>query len=109
MTLHFKIKTGFAPMEFISIGEDEVAMGQRAMVTGKVAVFRNGTIAGNHIHAIVPDWHKELNYNPEYELKGQDMQEIPSVVQDEYRTFLENTNEEVKVQLGGRTDNLKLT
>lgn len=109
MTLYFKVKTGYGAMDFISIDETEIDTAQRAMVTGKVALFKEGTVAGNHISSIVPDWNKELGLSPSYSLNGSDMSAISRARKAEYMERLANASEEIRNQIGGRSDNLKLT
>lgn len=88
-------------MDFISIDHTELEMAQRAMITGKVAVFRGGSVAGNHIISITPDWNKELGLNPDYQLKGEDMADIPRIKQNGYQQYLLRSNEKVVAQLSG--------
>lgn len=103
MTLHFKVKTGFGGMDFISIDETELAMAQRALITGKVAMFKEGMVAGSRISAIIPDWNKELGLRPDYALTGADMGDISRARRAEYLDCLSKTNKEVELRLNGGT------
>ncbi len=73
---YFKVKTGFTLEENISITEDELEKAMYAQMSGKVAMFRNGTIRGSNIISIAEDWHKAMGWNAGYELGPEDFAEI---------------------------------
>jgi len=62
--------------ENISIDETELARALYAQVTGKVAILKNGSVSGNQIFSITPDYHKAMGYNEEYKLTPEDHKEI---------------------------------
>lgn len=98
---YFKVKTGFGKDEFISIDETELPRAFKAQVTGKVGAFKNGTVGGNHIISITPDWNKVMGYHPDYVLKGEDYAEIGSNKQCEYRDFMQFAQLAVRNELQG--------
>ncbi len=73
---YFKVKTGFEAEDSISITQDELEKAIYAQITGKVAIFRNGTIRGNNIISITEDWHTEMGYNKSHVLEDDDFAEI---------------------------------
>lgn len=73
---YFRVKYGYGKNDFHSITEDELPKAVKAHGNGGVAVFSSGTVSGNNIIAITPDYHRLMGYNPEYELTGEDMLEI---------------------------------
>ena len=99
---YFRVKTGHGKTEFVRVDETELPTALRAQVTGKVGMFKEGSVSGNHIISITPDWNKELNLNPAYDMTGEDMAQIPSARRDEYTALLGIVNEQVTGQLGGR-------
>lgn len=103
---HFKVKIGFGKDDFISIDENELPMALRAQITGKVGVFNEGTVSGNNIIAITPDYNRLMGYNRDYQLDGEDYNHIGKATVSEYREFLENTKIEVNQQLSGNTSKL---
>lgn len=94
---YYSVQKGYDISDYISIDETELAMAIRAQITGKVALFKKGTAAGNHIISILPDWNKaEKVYNP----TGPDL--LPSKVRDEHLAFLRFTEESVQRELQGK-------
>lgn len=101
--MHFKVKIGFGKDDFISITEKELGVAIRAQITGKVAVFNEGTVSGNNIIAITPDYHRLLGFNHDYVLEGEDMKRIGKSKINEFRELFENTKTQVNEQLSGNT------
>jgi len=98
---YFKIQKGFGADDYLSIDETELQMAIRAQVTGKVAILKQGTISGNIIQAITPDYNRDMGWKRDYKLKGEDYDELGEEKIQSYRVFIERTNEEVNTQLGG--------
>jgi len=93
---YFKVKIGFGKTDYIRIDETEVAKAIRAQVNGSVALFsEGGSIAGNNILAVLPDWNRVMGYNRDYELNGEDWNEIGKRV-DEYRIFIDQIKLTIK-------------
>jgi hypothetical protein len=103
---HFRVKTGYGKDDFISIAEDDLSTAIRAQVTGRVAIFDEGTISGNHIIAIVPDYQREMGWGRDYQLTGEDYEYIGSKAVREHRDVLQNTKRAVQNQLGSLSDKL---
>ena len=92
---HFKVKIGFGNDDFISIDESELRSAIKAQGNGSVAVFKEGTIAGNHIISILPDYNKKMGWNRDYQLVAEDWDYIGKETVNEYRQFLEDTISEI--------------
>ena len=92
---YFKVKVGFGKDDFISIDETELERAIIAQGTGKVAVFNEGTISGNNIISILPDWNKVMGWNRDYQLTGEDYEYIGKAKVEEYRTLIGNKTNEV--------------
>lgn len=79
---YFKVKFGFGPDEFISVDEAELPMALRAHISGKKGMFKEGSISGDKIIAITPDFNRALGYNRDYVMKGEDYQELGNARQE---------------------------
>lgn len=98
---HYRVKFGYGKDDFISINEKELSMALRAQITGKVGVFNEGTVSGNNIMAILPDFQKEMGWARDHQLGGDDYAEIGAQKINDYRLFLEETKNGVYEQLQG--------
>jgi hypothetical protein len=98
----FRVKIGYGKDEFISISESELPMALRAQITGKIGVFSGGTVSGNHIISITPDWHKEFGYNPLHVLAAEDLSRLSYERKNEYQLSFEVAKEEAMAQIENR-------
>lgn len=89
MTKYFRVKYGYGVDDFYSIPESDLPKALRAQISGAVAVFDAGTIAGNSIIAIMPDLNRVMGYNRDYQLTGEDYDQIGKQVVEDHRFFLE--------------------
>ena len=89
--MNYKIKTGFGDDDFTVIDETELAMAMRAQITGKVGIFKEGSISGNSILEIKPYYNRLMGYNREYKLNDEDYLEVGTRVQKEHTLFFEDT------------------
>lgn len=103
---YFRIKTGHGKDDFISVDETELDMAIRAQITGKVGLFKEGTVTGRAILTITPDWQKTMGWNRDYSLTGEDYNEIGEKKIDGYRDFIAERKIEVDKQLGAGSKNL---
>lgn len=94
MTKYFKVKIGYGENDFISIDETELKRAMVAQVTGKIGIFSEGTVAGNSIISILPDYNREMGYNRDYKLTGEDYQYIGSRRVEESRKMLAEAMDE---------------
>lgn len=97
---YYRVKTGYGKDDFISVDENELPAAVRAQITGKVALFKEGTVSGNHIMTITPDLQRHMGYNRDYELHGEDYKEIGHKAIAEHQQFIETTKIAVENQLG---------
>lgn len=91
---YFKVKIGFGSDDFISIDESELKKAMVAQVTGKIAILNEGTIAGNSIISITPDFNREMGYNRDYKLTGEDYDQIGSARLAESRLLIQQATAE---------------
>jgi hypothetical protein len=98
---YFKVQTGYGQDDFISVDETELEMCVRAQVTGKTALTKQGSVSGNEIKKIIPDWNRTMGYNRLYKLNSEDYAEIGNKTMDEHYELIENTNLSVSRQVQG--------
>ena len=100
--LHFRVKIGFEPNDYLSIGQDEYSKAVRAQINKSVVMFKDhGSISGANIISVLADWNKELGYNNDYQITGEDMNEVPRIRQAQYRDFTQYESKNVERQLQG--------
>lgn len=101
---HYRVKYGHRADEFISVDEAELPMAVRAHISGKKGLFKEGAVSGDKIIAIVPDYQRDMGWNRDYILMGEDYTEIGEKKR-EYELLLEET----KQQIGGAQEIKQLT
>lgn len=106
-TRYFKVKTGYGKDDFISIDETELPRALRAQITGKIAMLAEGTVAGNHIMSITPDYNRVMGYNRDYQLTGEDYAHIGREITEEHRRLIETASNEIYSQLDSGKKKLK--
>jgi len=99
MTKYFRVQKGYNANDYLSIDESELQTAVRAQITGKVAIFKEGTISGNHIISITPDWTRMMGWNRGYQPTGEDYLEIGDREQRECKLMIEGVTERVKMEL----------
>lgn len=92
---YFKVQKGYWADDYISIDETELRKAITAQVKGQVAIFKEGTVSGNSIMSITPDWNKTMGWNRDYKLTGEDYQCIGNGRTEESRLLIENTMNEI--------------
>lgn len=99
---YYRVVTGFKSMDFISIDQTEVEKALKAQVTGAVVLLKGGSIAGNNIQRIVPDYQRVMGYNKDYQLSSEDFEYIPKQVVVEHENFYANMSQRTEALLQGK-------
>lgn len=74
---YFKVIRGFGQEDFIPIDETELERALYAQMTGNsVLILKNGSVMGNHISAIMPDFHRAMGWNYAHRMGPEDHDEI---------------------------------
>jgi hypothetical protein len=102
MKKYFRVQKGYGEDDYISIDEVELPMAMRAQITGKVAVFSEGSVSGNHIISVIPDYSRMMGWKRGYRLNGEDYDRVGKKTIDECRLMIDLTMTEVAKQLGGK-------
>jgi hypothetical protein len=104
---YFKVIRGFGNEDFIPIDESELEKAIYAQISGKMVIFRNGSINGSHISAIMPDLHRAMGWNYGYKLGVEDHREIAKAgVKAQYAGALEGAKDRVQffIESGRETE-----
>lgn len=88
---YFRVKFGYGKDDFYSVDESELPKAIRAQVNGTILVCEEGTIAGNNIMAIAPDYNRALGVNRDYTLTGEDYNELGATAVKAHRVFFSDT------------------
>lgn len=109
-TYYYKVIHGFGSDDYISITADELPRAAKAQVTGQVVFFKEGSIGGNLIQKIVPDFGRMLGLNRGYKLSGEDYKLLSEEVTNNAFTLLEDTKLSItggsRGELSGPTNSL---
>lgn len=100
--LYFRVKTGYGVNDFVSIDQSEYGKAVRAQIKKSVVIFGGrGSVSGASIISVSPDWNRELGYHSDYQIKGEDMAEVPRLRQAQYREFSGTEGINIERQLRG--------
>jgi hypothetical protein len=100
--MYFRVKFGYEPDDFISVDETELSTAVRAQVTGRVGIFKEGTVAGNHIISIIPDFQRAMGLNRDYQLTGEDYRRLGPKKEEHLRFLMEIKTEVAKLKNGNQ-------
>lgn len=100
---YYRVKYGYGKDDFYSVDEDELPGALRAQVNGGIFVCSEGTISGNNIMAVSPDYNRLMGYHRDYMMSGEDYNRLSVSTQRGYTALLE----ESKLALSGK-ENLRL-
>lgn len=94
---HFLVKYGFSRDEVIQIDHTEVEKAIYAHLKGITVAFKNGSVSGDRIIAIVPDFNSELGWGLDHKLDSYDYGDLDRVgLREKYQSFLSEIKEKVQ-------------
>lgn len=93
---YYRIKWGYGKDDFYSVNEQDVPRAIKAQLTGSVFMCDEGTIAGNSIMAIMPDYNRILGFNRDYQLTGEDYAELTRETKHEHMQYLEDIKHQIE-------------
>lgn len=74
--MFYKIIHGFSPEDYIEIGEKELQKAYYCFLMKKDSLFSGGSVKGNMIQEIKPDFHRIMGWNRGYKLEALDYEEL---------------------------------
>ena len=81
---YFKVQFGYDTDQFIPIDETELEKAIYAHLTGKKIGFENGSVDGNKIISVTPDWNRAMGWNVGYKPTPEEHGEIQATVGKKY-------------------------
>ena len=94
--LYFKAIHGFDAEDYVPIEAEELEKAIYAHMTGSKAVFASGSISGNMITVVQPDYHKAMGWNQGYKLGADDFAELAQHgVDKSHQKYLAKTKERI--------------
>lgn len=97
--LYFKVKNGYGEDDFVSVDQTELPGAVKAQINGKVMLAREGTVSGNSILGITPDFNRALGYSRAYRMGPEDYKDL-GPIRDEHLDLLEGVTRQVRNELG---------
>jgi hypothetical protein len=101
--LYFKAMRGWGE-DFVSFEIKDLPKAYKAQATGDIFIA-NGSIAGNKIEMIVPDYHKTMGWNYDYRLEPEDyaqikkeagdMQNIAGIIGEKVKYLLKEKQDDI--------------
>ena len=88
---YYRVQYGFGKDDFFSVDETDLQKALKAQLTGAIVVLKEGTLNGERILTIKPDYQREMGWNRDYQLTGEDYQQIGTSRVNEYNLFFEDT------------------
>lgn len=85
---YFRVYFGWGKDDFISIPETDLKKAIKAQITGQVALLETGSLSGNEIKRIIPDYQREMGWNRDYDLGYEDYKQIGSTRKEYEDTFI---------------------
>lgn len=103
---YFKVVRGFDG-EHIPIDDTELEKALYAHITGKVVVFQEGSINGNHISAIMPDYNRAMGYSRGWKMTADDYNALSDAgIEDQYKGYLAEVKDKVNRLIETRQEHL---
>jgi len=93
---YFKVVYGFDEDEYIAIDDSELKKAIYAHLTGKKVAFKEGSVSGDKIIVIRPDWNKAMGWNVGYKPTPEEMGEIDATVGKKYLGIVAHAKDEVE-------------
>ena len=88
---YYRVQYGFGKDDFYSVDEMELPKALKAQMMGAIVVLKEGTLNGERIITIKPDYNRLMGYHRDYTLTGADYEEVGGRNIHDHQRFFENT------------------
>lgn len=104
--LYFKVFRGYNEEDYIPIDDTELEKAVYAHMSGKPVAFENGSINGNQISIIRPDFVRAMGWNKGYKPTPEEHGEIEATVGKKYVGIMGRAKERVQEHIANGTPKL---
>lgn len=104
--LYFKVFRGYGEDDYIPIDDTELEKAVYAHMSGKPVAFENGSINGNQISIIRPDFVRAMGWNKGYKPTPEEHGEIEATVGKKYLGIIGRAKERVQGYIANGTTEL---
>lgn len=106
-TLHYKVVFGFDAEDYVPISAEELEKAIWAHMRGKNVAFEQGSISGERIVAVQPDYHSAMGWNRGYTLGADDYAELTQYgVDKKHSKFLANAKDRIQYLVETKQEHL---
>lgn len=100
---YYRVYSSFT--DYVPIDSTEMEKAMHAFITGNPVVLQNGALS--RIDRIVPDYHREMGWNPAHRLDSDDYNELRSKgVEEKYVRSIGKAKEKVKYLMTTKQEHL---
>lgn len=105
--LYYKIIFGYDAEDYIEITGEELEKASYAHLKKKDGSYSGGTVSGDKIIAIQPDYHKAMGWNRGYKLGSEDYAEISNKnIDTKHKNYLSTTKDKIYHLIETKQENL---
>lgn len=106
-TLHYKVVFGFDAEDYVPISAEELEKAIWAHMRGKNVAFEQGSVSGERIVAVQPDYHSAMGWNRGYTLGADDYAELTQYgVDKKHSKFLAHAKDRIQYLVETKQEHL---
>lgn len=105
--LYYKVVFGFDAEDYVPISAEELEKAMWAHMRGKNVAFEQGSVSGERIVAVQPDYHTAMGWNRGYTLGADDFEELAQYgVDKSHQKFLRIAKDRIQHLVENKQEHL---